>query len=439
MKFLDRKHGEDWAIWEFRAEGTGYPDSEVYGRIHHYPWPDHHPPPFALVPNIMASMRNWLQDPLVEKGKRVVVVHCKAGKGRSGTVASSYLISHEGWEIQDALRQFTERRMRVGFGSGVSIPSQLRWINYVDLWNKAGKTYIDRPVEVLEIHAWGLRDGVKVAIQCYIEEGRKIKTLHVFRKEERNLVDSTKVPANDSSRSEVIDSGQSPHNIPRHDIKHTVVDETALIDEQSQHFSTPETEVSGTEAGGKAVIFRPTKPILVPSSDICIDLERRNRAPYGWTMVSAVAHVWFNTFFEGMKSTEGQDLPSASNRKHSGVFEIGWEALDGIKGTSRKGIRALDKIAIVWRDVGDKSGDAKVIVEPAPGEHVPETHPADWQGNDTEDHESKDKRIGLRNETPDSANVSRANSVRKPENPSLEMDSDDNDSLQQVKTHGIEE
>jgi protein-tyrosine phosphatase len=31
VKFLDYKHGEKWAIFEFRAEGTGYPDSHVYG------------------------------------------------------------------------------------------------------------------------------------------------------------------------------------------------------------------------------------------------------------------------------------------------------------------------------------------------------------------------------------------------------------------------
>ena len=87
VRFLDSKHGENWAIWEFRAEGTGYPDSEVYDRIWHYPWPDHHPPPFALMPNIMASMRNWVKDSNKEENGRVIVVHCKAGKGRSGTVA----------------------------------------------------------------------------------------------------------------------------------------------------------------------------------------------------------------------------------------------------------------------------------------------------------------------------------------------------------------
>lgn len=73
LKFLDTKHGKNWRIWEFRAEGTGYKDEEVYNRIFHAPFPDHHPPPFALIPATVASMRNHL------KGNKeaVVVVHCK--------------------------------------------------------------------------------------------------------------------------------------------------------------------------------------------------------------------------------------------------------------------------------------------------------------------------------------------------------------------------
>src|SRR6478609_2507830 len=90
VAYLDAKHGDGWAIWEFRAEGTGYPDEAVYGRIRHFPWPDHHPPPFGVVPVMMASMRAWLGDTAdggkegeadkeVKRGDRVVVVHCKAG------------------------------------------------------------------------------------------------------------------------------------------------------------------------------------------------------------------------------------------------------------------------------------------------------------------------------------------------------------------------
>ena len=115
-------------------------------------------------------MRDWLkgQDTEIE---RVVVVHCKAGKGRSGTIACSYLISEEGWAAQDALARFTSRRMRAGFGEGVSIPSQLRWIKYVAWWADHGKAYVEGAVEILEVRVWGLRDGVKVSVEgesCFI-------------------------------------------------------------------------------------------------------------------------------------------------------------------------------------------------------------------------------------------------------------------------------
>ena len=73
VEFLDKEHGEDWAVWEFRAEGTGYSDEAFHNRVFHSPWPDHHPPPFGLIPNIMASMRNHLKS----DAKKVAVVHCK--------------------------------------------------------------------------------------------------------------------------------------------------------------------------------------------------------------------------------------------------------------------------------------------------------------------------------------------------------------------------
>lgn len=39
------------------------------------------------------------------------------------------LIRPEGWTRSEALKRFTERRMRVGFGEGVSIPSELRYVS----------------------------------------------------------------------------------------------------------------------------------------------------------------------------------------------------------------------------------------------------------------------------------------------------------------------
>src|SRR3954453_5568439 len=116
------------------------------------------------------------------------IIVSTAGKGRSGTIACSYLISECAWKTPEALSRFTERRMRPGFGAGVSIPSQLRWITYVDRWTKGGKLYMERQVEVMEVHVYGLRDGVKICIEGFVDEGKTIKLFHTFAPKEREVI-----------------------------------------------------------------------------------------------------------------------------------------------------------------------------------------------------------------------------------------------------------
>jgi len=351
VAFLDKKHGEEWAIFEFRAEGTGYPDEEVYNRVHHFPWPDHHPPPFAIIPNLMAAMRNWLQEDAKEEGKqRVAVVHCKAGKGRSGTVACSYLISQEAWRMEDALKRFTLRRMRNGFGDGVSIPSQLRWVRYVDKWtNKMNKRYIERPMEVVEVHVWGLRSGVKVCVEGFVEDGKRIMNFHTFTRDEKTNVD-----ADFNSVSEIDPLAES---------------QTENLVSPNNAASSSKTQLSTAEKEGiQNVILRPSKPIRLPTSDVNIDFERRNKSGYtGFAMVTSLAHVWFNAYFEG--GSEGND---------SGLFEIEWEAMDGIKGSARKGIKALDRMKVIWKY--SEVGRSQSVEEPKKGEPIQEGAPADWRG-----------------------------------------------------------
>lgn len=260
----------------------------------------------------MASMRNWLKGLEVPKD-RVVVVHCKAGKGRSGTVACSYLISEEDWSIEDALSRFTQRRMRSGFGEGVSIPSQLRWIKYVDQWTKHQKIYVERSIEILEVHVWGLRDGVKVAVEGYVDEGRTIKTFHTFGKHERQLIDGNALiepsilqtsnsPASEKAPASSISTPQLP---------------------SMNHVNTPPVIKSSLQdhtPGAHAVIYRPSQPLILPTSDIKIDFERRNKATYGWTMVTSVAHVWFNAFFEAKVPKIMVNPPATASLKSHGTL-----------------------------------------------------------------------------------------------------------------------
>lgn len=348
----------------------------------------------------MASMRNWLKHG--DFPDRVVVVHCKAGKGRSGTVACSYLIAEEAWAVEDALKRFTERRMR--FGAGVSIPSQLRWIGYVHRWAQHGKLYVERQIEVLEVHVWGIRDGVKVAVEGFVDEGKTIKTFHVFSTEEKIVIDGTAQSRSVFADLAGLNNGKNmPKSSMSSQVDGTPTEKTTSTNEDASDLGPK--EGSETEGCTSAVIFRPSTRVILPTNDINIDFERRNKSAYGLAMVTAVAHVWFNAFFEGQGAENGG---KASN---DGVFEIEWDSMDGIKGSSRKGIRALDRIAVVWKAI-DSVGEGvpTIITEPAEGTHVPDVRPADWRGANPE-HSRFSRDLGLRAETPASAPISKASSI----------------------------
>lgn len=429
---------------------------------------------------IIASMRNWLSGNDLDadvpgvsehdsklathvlnalkhrKDERVVVVHCKAGKGRSGTMACSYLIAECGWTPEAAVARFTERRMRPNFGPGVSIPSQLRWLTYVDRWTKGGKKYIDREVEVLEIHVWGMRNGVKLAVEGFVDQGKKIRVFHTFTKKERHIVEGNAPGGSgmidmmyemagygSGPNTEQKDAEETGNTSGRTNLdvatSSTESDQPTSIPSKTSSPKNPPKLISPTlptrpiqsknsggdgpselhpstslpddnsepEPGGLAVIFKPEVPIRVHTSDINVTLERRHRAPrsVGLTMVSAVAHVWFNTFFEG-NGPEQDGVPD-----ETGVFQIDWEKLDGIKGSSQKGTRAADRIAVVWKSiVPDDGGQEEIVGQPGVNAPVPQMQPADWKGDNHEDPE-KEKHLGLRVQSPDSEGNSKASSI----------------------------
>ncbi|KAJ3862635.1 phosphatases II [Lentinula novae-zelandiae] len=89
-KFLDHRHGKNYWVFNFcPVKENFYPADTFDGRVSRYPFPDHHAPPLAIMPLVAREMRIWIDG----SSERVAVLHCKAGKGRSGTMACAYLLS----------------------------------------------------------------------------------------------------------------------------------------------------------------------------------------------------------------------------------------------------------------------------------------------------------------------------------------------------------
>ncbi|EDQ91988.1 uncharacterized protein MONBRDRAFT_31118 [Monosiga brevicollis MX1] len=93
---------------------------------------DHNVPPL----NEIFSICREFQDFLSKDEKRVLAIHCKGGKGRTGTIICSWLLySGMFTQAQEALDFFAERRTDKGVGNmfqGVQTPSQYRFVGYVE-------------------------------------------------------------------------------------------------------------------------------------------------------------------------------------------------------------------------------------------------------------------------------------------------------------------
>jgi protein-tyrosine phosphatase len=297
------------------------------------------------------------EDEMGARSGRVAVLHCKAGKGRSGTVACSFLVTAQGWSVERALGRFTKRRMRAGWGDGVSIKSQRRWIEYVARWAADGRRYDEdgesksrRRVKVVEVRLWGMRDNVSVAIRGFVDGGKKIEVLQEWTDKDADTLPLEEGVIESKSGRESPASGAST---PKSGKGGSVFKNGFIKSPPSM--KSPASGSSGATAASyfqnyanpppaTLSILRPTKPIVLPTLDVNIEVEKRNR---NFTnVVTSTAHSWFNVYFQG-NGPENHGTPESS-----GVYSVEWDSMDGLKGSSRRGVRAAEKVAVVWKIVG---------------------------------------------------------------------------------------
>jgi len=104
-------------------EGHALGGEEHPGCCRHFPFDDHNPCPFELLPRICEAIHAWLG----ADERHVAAVHCKAGKGRTGLMVSCLLVYlRVVGSADEALRFFADKRTHDG--KGVTIPSQMRYV-----------------------------------------------------------------------------------------------------------------------------------------------------------------------------------------------------------------------------------------------------------------------------------------------------------------------
>lgn len=254
LNFLEKNHGSNWRIFNFRSEQTGnYRDGEFNGQVNHFPFPDHNAPPFHLIPTFVESLDKYLS--LNEDN--VAVLHCKAGQGRSGTMCCSYLMIQQGLTKTEATTLFTEKRMRSGLGNGVAIFSQRRYLDYVERY--ISNYYYDPQmvVEILRVTVINPQ-YINLELSCseFTNNGRYIKPVYSFG-------DGDIVEMNEEKRVLVYEPRISINVNP--DVQFTI-----------RHHTTPSNGIFGGLTQGISILH-------------------------------SMAYFWINTFFE---TQEGNDYGS---------------------------------------------------------------------------------------------------------------------------------
>ncbi|XP_031447874.1 tensin-3 isoform X1 [Phasianus colchicus] len=125
-RMLKSKHGNNYLVLNLSEKR--YDLTKLNPKIMDVGWPDLHAPPLDKVCTICKAMESWLNsDP-----QRVVVIHCKGGRGRIGVVISSYMhFTSVSTSADQALDRFAMKKFFDDKVSALMQPSQKRYVQFL--------------------------------------------------------------------------------------------------------------------------------------------------------------------------------------------------------------------------------------------------------------------------------------------------------------------
>ena len=174
VRFFHTKHNDKVKIYNLCLEKDRIYNKNLFSRsqVGLFPATDHNPCPIKLILEFCIDICLYL----LKNPNGVAAVHCKAGKGRTGVMICSYLVfSHLCESSEKAFRYYA--RIRTKDNTGVTIPSQKRYIKYFETFLQANfcPPYIFLIPKIIKSHFSHLMVGkgrllVKNILQSFRDE-----------------------------------------------------------------------------------------------------------------------------------------------------------------------------------------------------------------------------------------------------------------------------
>lgn len=305
VKFLTANHGSHWHIWNFRGEEPGYDNDDVMSKVSYYPLPDHQPPTIQMIKEGVKEIDEFLSI----SNANVAVLHCKSGKGRSGTFFCSYLLYRKILLQKDinphlAIEIYTKRRMRRAAGDGVSILSQRR---YLDYWFE----YLQMEDELKELFDKFSRDESIFDLKKSCITMIKVNDLKMSYSSDLDLIFESYIEHQNFPNGVEI---REVYRINSSDIRKQTNDKIIIVP-------------------GEQINLAEVKDMRISINQWC--------------------YSWFNIFLETLHSNPANlfaiDSLVDNTQFIKGKYTLNWEDLDGFKGTHQRGRKLFGSLDIFWR------------------------------------------------------------------------------------------
>lgn len=197
--FLFSRHGKNFLV--FNLSENKYDSSKFYDQVLEFDWLDHHAPKLEILFNIVSKMNSFAKENITN----TIVVHCNAGKGRTGTMICCYMLFTGIFEsVEECMKYYSKQRFEEG--DAVTQPGQVRYINYFFKMLKE-KVYFPlkktlKSVQIIEVPLKDKVGEIKPYIEVYLDNSDTIlfhNRLSYFDQPKFNYTEGAQITASPSN------------------------------------------------------------------------------------------------------------------------------------------------------------------------------------------------------------------------------------------------